>query len=115
MGASTFCALPATKLANEVGLRSGDKQLRADSVLYDRELRPKMIIEYKAPSVNITQEVFNQIAAYNFLLHVDYLVVSNGLQHFCCKVDYTNASYDFLPSIPDYREIIPNAQTEDEA
>ena len=78
---------PQTLLANEVPLRVGDKQLRADSVLYDRHLRPKMIIEYKAPTIPITQRVFEQIAAYNILLHVDYLIVSNGLNHYCCKVN----------------------------
>lgn len=96
---------PAMRMANEVCLYSGAKQLRADSVLYDRQLRPQMIMEYKAPSVAITQEVFHQIATYNLLLHVDYLVVSNGMQHLCCKMDYERGSYVFLHDIPDYHEL----------
>lgn len=96
---------PATLLANEIKLRVGNKTLRADSVLYDRELRPRMIIEYKAPHIPITQKVFDQISAYNMLLHVDYLVVSNGLQHYCCKMDYDNQKYLFLEDIPDYQNI----------
>ena len=79
---------PAALLANEVGLQIGNKQLRADSVLYTRQLRPRMIVEYKAPHIEITQRVFEQIAAYNMKLHVDYLVVSNGIRHFCCKMNY---------------------------
>ena len=96
---------PAMLMANEVQLQIGDKRVRADSVLYDRELRPRMIVEYKAPHIPITQKVFDQISAYNMLLHVDYLVVSNGLQHYCCKMDYDNQKYLFLEDIPDYQNI----------
>ena len=66
------------------------------------ELTSRMIIEYKAPEIEITPSVFNQIAAYNFLLHVDYLIVSNGLRHFCCRMDYEHNSYAFLSEIPSY-------------
>ena len=64
-----------------------------------------MIIEYKAPTVEITQKVFDQITRYNMVLHVDYLVVSNGLEHYCCKMDYENQTYHFLPDIPDYQTL----------
>lgn len=96
---------PAALMANEIGLSIGNKKLRADSVIYDRQLQPRMIIEYKAPTISITQKVFDQIAVYNLLLHVDYLVVSNGLQHYCCRMDYENRKYEFLREIPDYKEI----------
>lgn len=95
---------PATLLANEVNLQIGQKHLRADSVLYDRELRPRMIIEYKAPEVAITEKVFRQITAYNVLLQVDYLVVSNGLQHYCMRYDKTGKKYLFIDHIPTYEE-----------
>lgn len=93
---------PKALMGNEVKIKINGKQLRADSVLYDKELRPRMIIEYKASSIAITQQVFDQIFAYNTQLHVDYLVVSNGLNHYCCKLDYTTNSYTFLKEIPDY-------------
>lgn len=96
---------PATLLANEVQLKIADKSMRADSVLYTRSLQPKMIIEYKAPSVRITQKVFNQIIAYNYLLQVDYLIVSNGIDSYCCKMDYENKKYLYLDQIPDYENI----------
>lgn len=96
---------PSALLANEVQLRVGQKQLRADSVLYDRELRPRMVIEYKAPSIALTQKVFNQVSAYNLLLHVDYLIVSNGLQSYCCKMDYDHHKCLFIDHIPYYEEI----------
>ena len=97
---------PLTLMANEIQLAIGNKKLRCDSVLYDRSLKPRMIIEYKAPTVNITQKVFDQITVYNMLLHVDYLVVSNGIKHYCCQMDYDNQKYLFLEDIPDYQEII---------
>ena len=97
---------PKALMANEIQLAIGNKKLRCDSVLYDRTLKPRMIIEYKAPTVNITQKVFDQITIYNMLLHVDYLVVSNGIKHYCCQMDYDNQKYLFLEDIPDYQEII---------
>lgn len=96
---------PSALMANEVALSCGNKQLRADTVLYDRDLNARMIIEYKAPTIKITKRVFEQVTAYNFLLHVDYLIVSNGLTHYCCKMNYENNSYTLLTSIPDYKDI----------
>ena len=96
---------PGALMANEVALKVGEKQLRADTVLYDSRLRPRMIIEYKAPHVAITQAVFDQIATYNLLLRVDYLVVSNGLSHYCCRMDYEGRQYRYLQDIPLYAEL----------
>ena len=96
---------PTALLANEVELTIGGKKLRCDSVLYSRDLKPRMIIEYKAPSIAISQKTFNQIFAYNTLLHADDLVVSNGISHYCCKIDYTNRSYSFLSDIPRYEDL----------
>ena len=93
---------PKGLLGNEVALLCGDKTLRCDSILYDKEAKPLMIIEDKAPTVAVTQRVFSQISTYNLLLHVDYLVVSNGLQHYCCKMDYERQTYVFLNDIPSY-------------
>ena len=81
------------------------KVLRCDSILYDLEAHPRMIIEYKAPTIPLTQKVFDQISVYNLLLHVDYLTVSNGMQHICCKMDYDNQKYLFFEEMPDYENI----------
>ena len=97
---------PASLRANEIQLKCGDKVLRADSVLYSRELQPRMIIEYKAPHIPITQKVFDQISVYNLLLHVDFLVVSNGLEHYICKMDYESKKYVFFETIPDYSDLL---------
>ena len=93
---------PKSLLANEVELKVGDKKLRCDTLLYTQALQPRMIIEYKAPTIPLQQKTFDQISAYNLLLKVDYLVVSNGLQHYCCKMDYEQQCYVFLEQLPDY-------------
>ena len=97
---------PQSLMANEVQLKLNGMSRRCDTVIYDRTLRPRVIIEYKAPTVNITQKVFEQICRYNIVLQVDYLIVSNGITHYCCKVDYNTRSYSFLKEIPIYTEII---------
>ena len=96
---------PKGLLANEVELRVGDKRLRCDTLLYNKAMQPQMIVEYKAPDISITQRVFDQISSYNLLLHVDYLIVSNGRQHYCCRMDYERQAYTFLQDIPDYDQM----------
>ena len=97
---------PAALMANEVTITVNGMKRRCDTVVYDRQLQPRVIVEYKAPTVKITKEVFAQISRYNLTLKVDYLIVSNGLQHYCCRMDYPNNSYSFLQEIPDYAKIV---------
>ena len=96
---------PQGLLGNEIELRIGGKRLRCDSLLYNKVMQPQMIIEYKAPTIQLQQKTFDQISVYNLLLHVDYLIVSNGLQHLCCKMDYEHQNYLFLKDIPDYENL----------
>lgn len=96
---------PQSLMGNEVQLKLNGMSRRCDTVVYDRSLHPRVIIEYKAPTVNITQKVFDQICRYNMVLQVDYLIVSNGLVHYCCKVDYPTRSYSFLQDIPAYENL----------
>ena len=96
---------PKGLMGNEVELHMGDKRLRCDTILYNKEGQPRMIVEYKAPTIQIQQKTFDQISVYNLLLHVDYLIVSNGLQHYCCKMEYENQKYLFLQDIPDYENL----------
>ena len=83
-------------------VKYNEQSTRADVVLYTNEGKPKMIVECKAPKVKITQDAFNQIAKYNFKLRVDFLVVTNGMQHFCCAMDYESNKITFLGEIPSY-------------
>ena len=95
----------ATLMANEVEVSLNGINKRCDSVLYSKELIPRMIIEYKRPDVKITQKVFDQICRYNMVLRVEYLIVSNGIDHYCCKIDYEKQGYVFLEDIPNYSEL----------
>ncbi len=79
---------------------------RSDIVLYNNKATPIMIVECKAASVKISQETFNQIARYNMKLQVPYLVVTNGLNHYCCQIDYENNSYKFIQEIPEYKSLV---------
>ena len=71
-------------------------------VLNNINLSINIIIECKSPKIKITQETFNQISRYNFDLKANFLVVTNGIQHFCCKVDYQKRKINFLKEIPNY-------------
>ena len=96
---------PKGLIGNEIELQIGAKRLRCDSILYNKMAQPQMIIEYKAPTIPIQQKVFQQISTYNLLLKVDYLIVSNGIQHYCCKMDYDNQKCLFLKDIPKYEKL----------
>ena len=96
---------PKTLLANEVEFRVAEKSLRCDTVLYNKVAEPVMIVEYKAPTIPIQQKTFDQISAYNLLLKVDYLIVSNGLEHLCCRMDHEHQKFLTLPEIPNYNNL----------
>lgn len=97
---------PASLIGNEISLTYNGLQKRCDSVVYNKHGEAIMIIEYKAPTVEITQKTFDQIALYNTQLKVKYLLVSNGLRHFCCKVDLDGKGFSFLQSIPCFEELV---------
>jgi len=97
---------PPARIANEVSINVNTTAKRCDTVVYNDFLTPLVIIEYKAPEVSVTEEVFNQIARYNSALHVPYLIVSNGMKHYCCRIDYQTMESRFLDDIPAYDVII---------
>ena len=97
---------PAALLGNEVTIDVGGVARRCDTVLYRREGgTPRLIVEYKAPDILISERVFNQISAYNSVLRADYLIVSNGVEHYCCHLDYVHRTAEFLPGIPRHAEL----------
>ena len=98
---------PAALMANEVSLTQNGIRRRCDTLVADHQGAPLCIVEYKAPTVTITQTVFDQIVRYNMALRARLLIVSNGMSHYCCQIDYSNNTYAFLPHIPDYTELVP--------
>ena len=100
---------PAALMANEVSLTQNGIKRRCDTLVADREGQPLVIIEYKAPEIEITQQVFDQIVRYNMVLRARYLMVSNGMVHYCCQIDYENNTYGFLSEIPSYGDLLGNS------
>lgn len=94
---------PAAFVANEVGLTLNSTRRRCDTVVYTRSLKPLCVVEYKRPSVEINASVFDQIARYNSVLGARFLMVSNGMKHYCCR--FNGDGYEFLKTIPSYDEM----------
>lgn len=100
-----YKGFPASHIANEKAIELNGMSRRCDSVIYDKAGLPKVIVEYKRPTVTITQKVFDQISRYNLVLHVDYLIITNGLKHYCVKMEYPTGKYTFLQDIPSYADL----------
>lgn len=94
---------PRYLTANEIGLKLNGTARRCDTVVFTRDRRPLAIVEYKAPSVTVTQKVFDQIARYNMVLQAPVLMVSNGLSHYCCL--FNDGNYVFIKEIPPYAAV----------
>jgi type I site-specific restriction endonuclease len=96
---------PPSLVAIERSLRINQRDFRTDIVLFSKTGNPLVVVECKAPEVKISQQVFDQIARYNLDLRVSYLIVTNGLSHYCCRFDQQQLSYTFLAEIPDYNNV----------
>jgi hypothetical protein len=96
---------PASLMANEAGIKLNSLTHRCDTVVYNNQLEPLMIIEYKESKVQITQNVFDQVVRYNTVLKVPYIVVSNGISHYCCRMNYEDQSFEYLTDIPEYQSL----------
>ncbi len=96
---------PAALMGNEMELCANGKKRRCDSVVFNTQGKPLVIIEYKAPTISITRKVFEQLSSYNIILRTKYLFATNGISHYCCRVDYEAKSFRFLREIPNYQEL----------
>ncbi|QMU65202.1 MAG: restriction endonuclease subunit R [Flavobacteriaceae bacterium] len=94
---------PVSHIAIEKQLIFNRLKKRTDIVVYNKAGNPEIIVECKSPAVSIKQEIFDQIARYNLKLKAKYLMVTNGLEHYFCKIDTKNESYIFLEDIPEYQ------------
>ena len=91
---------PKSLINVEKQLKVKDTIKRYDVVIYNRDGSIFLIVECKAPSIPITQQTFDQIARYNLVANATYLMVSNGLDHYYCQMDYENEAYIFLKDLP---------------
>ncbi len=94
--------VPTGLIAVEKGFTYQGKPYRADIIVHDREGKPAMMIECKAPEISISQAAFDQVATYNQVIRARYLYVTNGLLHFCSKIDWSRQTYEFISSVPGF-------------
>ncbi len=94
---------PKSHINVEKKLEVNQMTRRYDIVVFDKNGGIELLVECKAPTVEITQEVFDQIARYNLSLKSNYLMVSNGLKHYYCQINYEEEKYSFIPEIPDFK------------
>jgi predicted type IV restriction endonuclease len=92
---------PLSLMAVEKQIEFNGRKGRFDLVLYNNKGQPQLLAECKAPEIEMTQAVFDQAARYNITMRVPYLLVTNGLIHHCCQIDFATESYSFLSDIPD--------------
>lgn len=90
----------------EKGIRVNGLLKRTDLQVADNSGNPLLLVECKEPRVSISQQVFDQIARYNMTLKVPFLLVSNGLKHYCCHINIPQNKYTFLKSIPTFVELL---------
>ncbi len=100
---------PRSLLKVEGSVEAFGQKRRFDAVVYSREISPLMIVECKAPTVKISDKTLQQIAVYHSSLKTPYLLISNGIKHFCCKMK-TDGRYAFLDDIPDYEMLLKNSK-----
>lgn len=93
---------PISLIAIEKQLTINNRKKRTDILIFNTDGNPDIIVECKAPQIKITQATFDQIARYNLKLKANYLIVTNGLEHFYCKMDFEKETYIFLKEIPTY-------------
>lgn len=93
---------PLGLIASEKGLNYHGFNRRCDLVIYSNKQLPVLLVECKAPDVAITEKVFHQIAHYNFKLKVNYLMMTNGIQHVICRINHDTNSFEYLETLPNY-------------
>lgn len=100
---------PASLISVEHSLVLNSLAKRADILVHDTRGLPLVLVECKAPGVRITQKTFEQAARYNSVFKVDLLMVTNGLVHYCCKVDHATRRTTFVDHLPTWAELMPDA------
>ena len=97
---------PAGLLGIEILFRLNKLKRRVDILVHTRTGEPVLIVECKSPDVRIDEKVFEQIATYNMKYKVPYLVVTNGLHHYCCKMNHQEMIFEYLLTIPLYEDLL---------
>jgi hypothetical protein len=101
---------PQLLISVEKGFSQLRRKQRYDLLIYDRNGRPLMIAECKAPAMEINQNAFDQASRYNVKHKAPFMLISNGRKHYCCQINLDNKQYQFLQEIPDFRDMFDNGK-----
>ena len=96
---------PKNKINVEKQVLINGQPKRFDILVYSKETQPILLVECKAPNVPIDEMVLDQIARYNMVLKVNYLIMTNGIDTFCCQVDYEKETFEILNEIPNFNKL----------
>lgn len=96
--------VPEHMMMSEVGFKLGEKQFRADILVYDRQARPLVVVECKRPEVELTQDVLDQAVRYNMVLDVKYMIITNGTRTYICRKG--EMGYRFIDYVPVYEQML---------
>jgi hypothetical protein len=97
---------PPGLIGIEVNFSLNKLKRRVDILVHNRSGVPVMIVECKAPDVKLDDKVFDQIVCYNIGLKVPYIIVTNGIDHYACKINNAENTYEFLMAIPLYEDLL---------
>ena len=97
---------PASLIMTEYSLKLNKLSRRCDILVHKPAGHPALLVECTAPEVKISQASFDQVARYNLAFKVSYLIVTNGLKHYCCLIDFETEKITFLKEIPSYDSLI---------
>lgn len=100
--------VPVHMMMSEAAFKLGDKQYRADILVYDRKMQPLVVVECKRPEVDLTREVLDQAVRYNMVLNVRYMIITNGLKTLILKRDEEDGRVSYAPSgsMPVYNDMV---------
>lgn len=98
---------PPSLMAVEKKVDINNQPQRFDLLVYSRKGKPWLMAEFKSPEIKISQQAFDQVVRYNMALKADFVLVSNGLQHYFCQMNYEKNNYTYLKEVPDFKNNNP--------
>lgn len=99
-----YKSYPKTLMKIEGGLLLNSLQKRSDLLIFNNKGEKVLLAEFKAPSVKITEKVFHQIANYNSIYKIPLLLVSNGIEHYYCRIDFEQSNFTFITELPSFHQ-----------
>lgn len=102
---SEYRGYPISLMSIEMPFKVARMKKRSDIIVFNNELQPLMLVECKAPEITLNDKVFDQASVYNLQIKAPYILISNGVMHYCLEFDGATQKYQFLFDIPLYKEL----------